>query len=97
MLEYICTVKSMHQENEYNEVRLAMHALCQSLQRYGALANIALIKLTAKLASKLHYVPCLNFLCEIARGVEIVEKELVGEQKSGGSKLHFVPYSNKIV
>ena len=28
-------VKSMHQENEWDEVRLAMHALCQSLQRDG--------------------------------------------------------------
>ena len=28
-------VKSMHQENEWNEVRLDMHALCQSLQRDG--------------------------------------------------------------
>lgn len=28
-------VKSMHQENEFGDVRLAMHALCQSLQRDG--------------------------------------------------------------
>ncbi len=35
-------VKFMHQENERSEVRLVMHALFQRLQRYGALANIAL-------------------------------------------------------
>ena len=40
-------IKSMHQENEFSDVRLAMHALCQSLQRDGALANVDLIKLTA--------------------------------------------------
>lgn len=40
-------IKSMHQENEFSDVRLAMHALYQSLQRDGALANVDLIKLTA--------------------------------------------------
>ncbi len=33
------------------------------------------VHLYAPLASKLHFVPCLNFLCEIARGVEVVEKD----------------------
>ena len=67
-----------------SEVRLAMHALFQRLQRYGAIANIALVNLTDPSSPMLTYhlyIPLVSSVhivqssqCEAARLTFIYER-----------------------
>ena len=52
----ICTVKSMHQENECKRSSIGYACLMPEFTKVWSVANIALIKLTAKLASSVHFV-----------------------------------------
>ena len=52
-----------------SEVRLAMHALFQRLQRYGAIANIALVNLTDPSLTMLMY----HLYAPLASSVHIVQ------------------------
>ena len=81
-----------------SEVRLTMHALFQRLQRYGAIANIALVNLTdpsspmlmyhlyIPLVSSVHIVQSINFSSKIIGGV-CIKRRIISSAKHQGSRV----------